>query len=70
MANFELKFNCLNDKNCKIEVKNIDLKVIEINISNDRKYHSVFLDKSSAIKFSKTIRTEINKITESEVNNG
>ena len=28
------------------------------------------LDKSTAIKFAKTLRTEINKITESEVNNG
>lgn len=31
--------------------------------------HSIFLDKSTAIKFAKTLRTEINKITESEVNN-
>lgn len=28
------------------------------------------LDKSTAIKFAKTLRTEINKITESEVING
>ena len=28
---------------------------------------SVFLDKSTAIKLAKTLRTEINKITESEV---
>jgi hypothetical protein len=28
------------------------------------------MDKSTAIKFAKTLRTEINKITESEVNNG
>lgn len=27
-------------------------------------------DKSTAIKFAKTLRTEINKITESEVDNG
>lgn len=32
--------------------------------------HSIYLDKSTAIKFAKTLRTEINKITESEVNNG
>ena len=32
--------------------------------------HSLYLDKSTAIKFAKTLRTEINKITESEVNNG
>jgi len=32
--------------------------------------HSMYLDKSTAIKFAKTLRTEINKITESEVSNG
>jgi len=30
----------------------------------------IILDKSTAIKFSKQLRTEINKITESEVQNG
>ncbi len=30
----------------------------------------ISLDKSSAIKFAKTLRTEINKITESEGKNG
>jgi hypothetical protein len=32
--------------------------------------HPFIMDKSTAIKFAKTLRTEINKITESEVNNG
>jgi len=30
----------------------------------------VYLDKSTAIKFAKTLRTEINKITDCEVSNG
>jgi lactam utilization protein B len=30
----------------------------------------IHLDKSTAIKFAKTLRTEINKITESEVQHG
>lgn len=39
--------------------------------SNEGKFlHPFVMDKSTAIKFAKTLRTEINKITESEVSNG
>jgi hypothetical protein len=38
-------------------------------ICNDEDF-CIWLNKSNAIKFAKTLRTEINKITESEVNNG
>jgi hypothetical protein len=43
-------------------------------VFNDEKepnsFRHIWLDKSTAIKFAKTLRTEINKITESEVKNG
>lgn len=43
---------------------------IKIKIELDKSFTQITLDKSSAIKFAKTLRTEINKITESEVDNG
>ena len=73
MANFEVIFkdNILFETlSSKIEV---DLKRKEINIYFyvEKEIDSCFtMDKSTAIKFAKTLRTEINKITESEVNNG
>lgn len=77
MAKFELKFldffgfhyiKC-EHKSKELYTKNKD--VIEIVIS-DYNGTELFinLDKSTAIKFAKTLRTEINKITESEVDNG
>jgi hypothetical protein len=44
--------------------------LILITSSSLGKENKIYLDKSTAIKFAKTLRTEINKITESEVNNG
>jgi len=55
----EIKLVCEDSFSCE-EDDNIAGKVIS----------SVWLDKSTAIKLSKTIRTEINKITEREVKNG
>jgi hypothetical protein len=82
MAKFELKFLCeyedyslkvstdelqeFNDENEIINRKSvICLEFFELFDKN--KKHEIFLDKSTAIKFAKTLRTEINKITESEV---
>jgi hypothetical protein len=50
-------------------------QIIEIcfysdSVEAENLHHCFNLDKSSAIRFAKTLRTEINKITESEVNNG
>ena len=42
---------------------------IEISINSEGLTKTICLDKSTAIKFAKTLRTEINKITESEVCN-
>ena len=69
MAKFELKF-----LDCKVSSDYIKVSVCDSIIGiygkvND-KYFEIDLDKSTAIKFAKTLRTEINKITESEVNNG
>lgn len=40
---------------------------IEIIIKCKIAYSVIYLDKSTAIKFAKTLRTEINKITDNEV---
>jgi len=85
MAKYELKFLCeyadyslkvstdelqgFNDENVIINrTPVICLEVFELFGKNEK--HQIFLDKSTAIKFAKTLRTEINKITESEANNG
>lgn len=70
MAKFELKFiDIVNDNEfIKVEKFNTETDSL-ISISgeyNDRQF-CIWLDKSSSIKFAKTLRTEINKITESEV---
>lgn len=76
MANFELKFldvyNCQKAEIFVNPVKQLDKKTIKIEFTdhNGKVFHWIDLDKSTAIKFAKTLRTEINKITESEVDNG
>lgn len=68
MAKFELKFIASDDENATISVKQNNSEIeISIDFINDSS--TIFLDKSTAIKFAKTLRTEINKITESEVGN-
>ena len=80
MAKFDLYLkDFFNKQLCSIEkttvLENKETDLIEIVFykkypSCDTIEHSINLDKSTAIKFAKTLRTEINKITESEVNNG
>lgn len=72
MAKFELKFYDYADKKTTIQTektKSCDGLWIEI-IDRNGEQNLIVLDKSTAIKFAKTLRTEINKITESEVSNG
>lgn len=79
MAKFELKFlDCLdinNLDNIKISVYKPSNEINYIKIistefkDNEEVTTGIYLDKSTAIKLAKTLRTEINKITESEVNN-
>ena len=70
MAKFEIKFldktNNFTKIKSEVNIKNDISIIISIGIT----YTQIVLDKSTAIKFSKTLRTEINKITESEVKNG
>ena len=76
MAKFEIKFIDIINSNDNIKVvkSNIneigDVIHIQIEIEGVLNSLNIFLDKSTAIKFAKTLRTEINKITESEVDNG
>lgn len=61
MANFDLIFKAYDDENYTLQVKVNDPN-IEIICSNDEENTTIFLDKYTAIKFAKTLRTEINKI--------
>ena len=73
MANFDIIFKdsiLPNELTSKIET-DLHRNEITIYVLDYQKIISNFtMDKSTAIKFAKTLRTEINKITESEVYNG
>jgi len=66
MANFELKF-----LDCKVSKDYISVEVVDSLIcifgKDGFNFFEIDMDKSTAIKFAKTLRTEINKITEREV---
>jgi hypothetical protein len=76
MAKIDLKFLCSEATNCFINVKHINVielikgnhsqikeeNIIRISITEFGKENQIWLDKSTAIKFAKTLRTEINKI--------
>lgn len=74
MAKFELKFiDCgFDDNYIKVEREiaeygggdrgNYEIDSIKIEIYFESNYSQIYLDKSTAIKFAKTLRTEINKI--------
>lgn len=73
MAKFELKFYDWLNNHQTIEVKEMNGIISIFAEDKDQKHTSgvcIHLDKSTAIKFSKTLRTEINKITEQEVKDG
>lgn len=72
MADFTLKFKDNSNPTFTISAEKFKgINEIEIIIEHDNNYQSsIYLNKSAAIKFAKTLRTEINKITESEVGNG
>lgn len=64
MANFELKFfDCTNEIDNFIIEKPKDVNLIRIRVNGVQ----FWFDKSTSIKMAKKLRTEINKITESEV---
>lgn len=70
MAKFELKFiDAVNDMDfIKVNVSDMNTTkdCIEVSGIEAEKAFQIILDKSTAIKFAKTLRTEINKITELE----
>jgi hypothetical protein len=70
MAKFVIKFRDFDE----VETRTIEVfengNQITIYFEDEGFSTQIDLDKSTAIKFAKTLRTEINKITESEVYNG
>ena len=51
-------------KEFKKEIHDFELNSINISAKVNGDLFEIYLDKSTAIKFAKTLRTEINKITE------
>lgn len=49
-------------------IKSDVIQMVFYNYDSDEIQHSIYLDKSTAIKFAKTLRTEINKIQEEGCN--
>lgn len=70
MAKFELKFLSNDGPDYSIKVESEDDQIVITTEDSNQDSISICLDKSTAIKFAKTLRTEINKITEREVSNG
>ena len=67
MAKFELKFlDAIELEETYVRCEKLKLEeypnLIEIEISDCGQKSVIWLDKSTAIKFAKTLRTEINKI--------
>ncbi len=66
MANTELRFLCDTQNGDYIKVFETEKERIVISITEEetREQLEIVLDKSTAIKFAKTLRTEINNIKE------
>ena len=63
MANISFNFHCSTGDGTIIECAKYDKDSIQIVLTNDLgDFNYIYLDKSTAIKFAKTLRTEINKI--------
>jgi hypothetical protein len=68
MAKFELKFLDFIDSKEFIKVStDVNNSLIEIYTESQENFCFIYLDKSTAIKLAKTLRTEINKITENNI---
>jgi hypothetical protein len=70
MSNIEIRFKCKSELKDFIKIERGTNNDIVIITSHNESVNLILMDKSTAIRFAKTLRTEINKITESEVNNG
>lgn len=74
MAKINLKFLCNSNDGSTIEceiskgVKAMnrpdEILITIIDTDSENEVHEIYLDKSTAIKFAKTLRTEINKIVD------
>ena len=68
MANIDVKFLCSFNFNdfieCSINYEHSDDDHILIKSTQEGVENFIMLDKSTAIKFAKTLRTEINKMQE------
>jgi hypothetical protein len=62
MAKYDLKFLDIDESERSISVTTFEDQEIRICIDIDDSFKTIYLDKSTAIKFAKTLRTEINKI--------
>lgn len=63
MAKIDLKFIAVDDENATIQTFcNSTKEDIVITMSFPNSINTICLDKSTAIKFAKTLRTEINKM--------
>jgi uncharacterized protein (DUF39 family) len=66
MAKIDLKFLDIVESSRTISVTNYEdigePNEIRIQIESENHFETIYLDKSTAIKFAKTLRTEINKI--------
>jgi hypothetical protein len=69
MAKFDLKFIDIEFDDSYVKTYCIGDKITVVGRDKNG-VTEIWLDKSTAIKFAKTLRTEINKIIESEVDNG
>ena len=66
MANIELRFKCSVDENDYITVNACNDNHIEITTAAGDDFKDIILDIPTAIKFAKTLRTEINKAKEDQ----
>lgn len=73
MATFELRFkdmiyvdDYIKAEKATYPSTNQDYILVTLKTNDSDFEQEILLDKSTAIKFAKTLRTEINKITESE----
>lgn len=65
MANVSLVFHGTDQETCaECYINHVNEITLEVYFDKDSPYHSqlISLDKSTAIKLAKTLRTEINKI--------
>lgn len=73
MAKIDIRFKCMSDEKDFIKVVKDDFDFGEgiLIITREKgNVNEILLDKSTSIRFAKTLRTEINKIQDKEVDNG